>query len=576
MNKDRIKENLDAESVLLQEARGKIRASPKQTNKTVQREAGPMEEPTGPFLLKQKKERSKESIQRSNKFKTDGAAVKKTQDKRFSADKDNKEIKPQAVKNDSKLTQKEQRQKQYILSKLEKPKQGSSYKRSDDEISQHFYNSRNKNGRGKYKSKAVKGTFKAAKYTANSFDQYSQSKEQTQEISAKAINNTSYKTVKAVNKAAGLPTRFVPKVLGNKRSNEGTNVIDFLLQEKRNSKRYALKRQDDISFGITDTHRKIISKLKRRSNNNTIKLIIGGICLIFLISSLSATGVVFKGASDALGIYLTGLSPSTDFDMTDTENYFAKKELELQDMLDDPSSFFPGFDYYEVICEEPIGHDAVKLMAYLSSVYEDYELSGVSDILDELFLQMYEIETYVTKEVVDEEETETFHIKVTKKDWDSLMATRITDKDLYDSYIDYGGGHQAFASPFTGNWSSNVTSPFGWRIHPILKEERFHNGIDIAKPMGTPVASVSKGVVVTSAYSDTAGNFVVVEDSAGYRVSYMHLSKISVKAGDEVDYDSQIGLVGSTGLSTGPHLHLSITDKSGNYLNPLFLVQGGS
>ena len=98
------------------------------------------------------------------------------------------------------------------------------------------------------------------------------------------------------------------------------------------------------------------------------------------------------------------------------------------------------------------------------------------------------------------------------------MAGRISeDKNrLYESYERSEGGHQAFLSPFEIDWSDRITSGFGLRIHPISGVERFHKGIDIGMPEGTPVFSCSKGVVIKSTYTETEGNYVVVLDETGY------------------------------------------------------------
>ena len=157
------------------------------------------------------------------------------------------------------------------------------------------------------------------------------------------------------------------------------------------------------------------------------------------------------------------------------------------------------------------------------------------------------------------------------------MASRISDDKtkLYESYERSGGGHQAFLSPFGGDWSDHITSEFGWRIHPISGEERFHKGVDIGMPAGTQVLSCSEGTVIKSTYLEVEGNYVVVLDETGYKCHYMHLSERNVNEGDQVDHDTVIGKVGSTGYSTGPHLHLQITDQNNECLNPKFLVQGG-
>ena len=106
------------------------------------------------------------------------------------------------------------------------------------------------------------------------------------------------------------------------------------------------------------------------------------------------------------------------------------------------------------------------------------------------------------------------------------------------------------------------------RMHPILKIVRPHNGIDMAAKSGTKVFAAANGRVVLSKYSKTAGHYIVVDHKNGYTTAYMHLKNRNVKIGDIVDRGQLIGSVGSTGLSTGPHLHYEIR-KNGSPYDPL-------
>jgi len=110
-------------------------------------------------------------------------------------------------------------------------------------------------------------------------------------------------------------------------------------------------------------------------------------------------------------------------------------------------------------------------------------------------------------------------------------------------------------------WPVNgpVTSGYGWRYHPILHTVLFHAGIDIAAPCGTPVTTPWPGTVVTAATTASMGNYVVVANSNGITSTYAHLSVISARVGAVVTGGQQIGLVGTTGLSTGCHLHFATT-----------------
>ena len=116
-----------------------------------------------------------------------------------------------------------------------------------------------------------------------------------------------------------------------------------------------------------------------------------------------------------------------------------------------------------------------------------------------------------------------------------------------------------FAAPITSHFSMH-------RFHPILKEYRPHMGIDYAAPTGTPVQTIGDGRVVFAGEKGGDGNLVKVEHSNGYTTYYMHLSRILVRNGQRVEQGERIGLVGMTGLATGPHLDFRIQLR-GQFLN---------
>jgi len=103
-----------------------------------------------------------------------------------------------------------------------------------------------------------------------------------------------------------------------------------------------------------------------------------------------------------------------------------------------------------------------------------------------------------------------------------------------------------------------VSSEFGSRIHPVTKETRFHNGIDIAVDEGTQIFACEDGVVEIAEYNEYSGNFAVLSHDGGYASSYSHMSYLFVTEGTSVKKGDLIGLAGSTGVATGPHLHFEI------------------
>lgn len=112
-----------------------------------------------------------------------------------------------------------------------------------------------------------------------------------------------------------------------------------------------------------------------------------------------------------------------------------------------------------------------------------------------------------------------------------------------------------------------ITSPFGYRIHPILKYRKLHTGVDIGAPNGTPVVSAASGTVIASRFMSGYGNCIMI-DHGGKVTVYAHLSSRAVSPGQSVSAGETIGYVGSTGMSTGAHLHFEVR-VNGAVQNPL-------
>ena len=167
-----------------------------------------------------------------------------------------------------------------------------------------------------------------------------------------------------------------------------------------------------------------------------------------------------------------------------------------------------------------------------------------------------------------------------------LSAEIVNDKKTYDavwfqdsgrkgSYYTMNGGslRSAFlASPVP---YSRKTSGFGMRVHPILHTQRAHKGVDYSAPAGTPVISVSDGVVLESGFQGGFGNTVIIKHNARQSTVYAHLSKINVRKGQSIKQGDLVGAVGSTGLATGPHLHFEFR-INGQHVDPLTLALQGS
>lgn len=108
---------------------------------------------------------------------------------------------------------------------------------------------------------------------------------------------------------------------------------------------------------------------------------------------------------------------------------------------------------------------------------------------------------------------------------------------------------------------SRISSPFGERIHPVYGKKSFHKGVDLASPNGTPIYATADGIVAFAGVCNGYGNFIKLNHQNGYKTGYAHMSKMVVKTNDKVKKGDLIGYVGSTGTSTGNHLHYEVYYK---------------
>lgn len=127
----------------------------------------------------------------------------------------------------------------------------------------------------------------------------------------------------------------------------------------------------------------------------------------------------------------------------------------------------------------------------------------------------------------------------------------------------YDGGVFAWPAPsFT-----RISDEYGWRMHPTLHVEKFHNGLDLAAPGGSPILAAYDGTVIAAAYSSSMGNYIMIDHGDNLYTIYMHASALYVSSGQSVVKGQKIAAVGTTGRSTGNHLHFGVR-LNGEYVNP--------
>ena len=138
-----------------------------------------------------------------------------------------------------------------------------------------------------------------------------------------------------------------------------------------------------------------------------------------------------------------------------------------------------------------------------------------------------------------------------------LLEENGSEKVIYD-----GGMFKWPAPSYT-----RISSDYGWRIHPTLGVEKFHNGVDMAAPGGSPILAAYDGEVIGSGYNSSMGNYIMINHGGGLITIYMHASALYVSKGTMVARGQKIAAVGTTGRSTGNHLHFGVR-LNGDYVSP--------
>ena len=156
----------------------------------------------------------------------------------------------------------------------------------------------------------------------------------------------------------------------------------------------------------------------------------------------------------------------------------------------------------------------------------------------------------------------------------AAVTAFLASQEEYSAYAlpenvsyDYETFPGSYAVPVAGYSSSG----FGYRLHPVHNEVRFHYGTDFAAWSGESILAFAGGTVSFAGYCDSYGNYLTIDHDDGWQSLYAHCSALYVSAGDRVEQGQLIALVGATGVVTGPHLHFELT-HNGVYVNPEYYV----
>lgn len=244
----------------------------------------------------------------------------------------------------------------------------------------------------------------------------------------------------------------------------------------------------------------------------------------------------------------------SDLETQQAEQQQAKADLETQkaDLADD-----------EAAVDEAIAEINSQKDVYASQLADVQ--AQASELEDQIASAQAEYERQVAAEKAAAEKAAAEKAAADAKKNES---TKTDDAKKDDS----SSGSSSSSSGFTWPCSSHrITSYFGKRNSPTAGASTYHKGIDIGASSGSAIYAAASGTVVTAGYSSSAGNYVTISHGNGISTTYMHCSALYVSSGDSVSQGQTIAAVGSTGISTGPHLHFAVI-VNGSYQNPLNYV----
>lgn len=221
---------------------------------------------------------------------------------------------------------------------------------------------------------------------------------------------------------------------------------------------------------------------------------------------------------------------------------------ELADVCEDMNALHSQFEAEEDSFLEQI---AIKDKEYNDKLAEEREISRQASI----------------QASIQESIQESIQISVQESIEASIQAAK-PSKPTTSTSGGSGGGNSSSKKWLKPTAYSYVSSPFGYRTHPVTGKWTMHKGVDLVASKGTPIYASRSGYVTIATYHSTAGNYVTLNHQDGYTSVYMHMTHDVVSVGEYVKAGELIGYVGSTGRSTGPHLHFGIT-YNGTYVNPM-------
>ena len=367
-----------------------------------------------------------------------------------------------------------------------------------------------------------------------------------------------------------------------------SNMFSRYMQKRKIKRQYAKAARETRKMAARAKRAGTLTAKAGRAIVNIIfrnpKVIIGiALAALLFIAIMSLVGL-FSNLGDAgLRGILTASYLAENEDINSVSSAYTEWETDLRLQIENVETDFPGFDEYRFYIDE-IGHDPHVLMAYLTIIYQNFPFDAIVGELRALFDEQYtlafeqsmEIRYYINDD--GEEVPYEWHIltvRLVVRPLEEIIAERLSEEQLqhFEILMESRGGRQFAGSPFAFDWLPFVSSHFGWRIDPFTGQRAFHTGVDIAVSTGTPIIAAHDGTVIATVWGTTGyGRYILLDGGNGLVTRYAHCDMLLVSVGQHVMQGEIIATSGSTGNSTGPHLHFEVI-LNGQYMNPVFFAQ---
>ena len=342
------------------------------------------------------------------------------------------------------------------------------------------------------------------------------------------------------------------------------------------------------------TTEKIATRVVESVKRHPVVLgIIGALLLLVLI--IASVVSAFSSLSTAgTGIITATSYLAEDRTISSADLIYTEWETDLQIRINRIEAERPGYDEYRYQIDA-IEHDPYVLMGYLTSVYRDFSASQAETALRQLFNSQYSLTFTEETEIRTRTETQTdpatgeeieveveyewriLNVQLSAVPMENLVVSQMSaeQKEICELLLMTKGNRQYVKNVFGTNWLPYVTSYYGYRIHPISGQKNYHTGVDIGMPQGTEILAGHDGTVSLAGNAGGYGLCVVLDGKTkggnSLTTKYGHCSQLLVSAGQTVKAGDVIAKVGSTGNSTGPHLHFEIR-IGGVRINPLWIL----